>query len=107
MSRTATRRALVTTAAALGATALLGACSFSASVGTPDYAGSDLATDVTSTLQAQYPESTFDGISCEDTPTVEEGETTACHGVVDGADMDFTVNWKDSEGTFAIDAVAA
>ncbi|TNM59797.1 DUF4333 domain-containing protein [Streptomyces sp. NP160] len=104
---TAARRSVAAAAAALGAAALLSACSFSYEAGTPDYSGADLATDVTTTLAAQYPESTFDGITCDDTPDVDEGQTTACHGVVDGADMDFTINWKDSEGNFAIDAVEA
>ncbi len=110
MSHTAARRTarrLAATAAALGATALLSACSFDFSLGTPSYDGSDLATDVTDTLSTQYPESTFGAITCDDTPSVDAGETTACHGVVDGADMDFTVNWKDSDGTFAIDAAEA
>lgn len=107
MSRTAavrstrrTVRRVAAAAAALGATAALSACSFS--IGTPDYAGAELATDVQAALVEQNPGVSIESVTCEDTPTVAQGETTACHGLVDGADTALTVSWEDSEGTFAV-----
>lgn len=104
MSRTARRTAarLTATAAALGAAAVLSACSFNFSAGTPDYAGAKLADDVQAALVEQNPGVSIESVTCEDTPTVEEGETTACHGLVDGTDTALTVSWEDSDGTFAV-----
>lgn len=105
MSRTAprtARRSLLAAAGALGAAAALSACSFSFSAGAPDYAGSDLADDVQAALVEQNPGVSIESISCEDTPTVDEGETTACHGLVDGTDTALTVSWEDADGNFAV-----